>query len=60
MTLDEIEARKQKLIEKYKKLYAKYNDDSKADKQQLRRKMLLIASEISWLIEEKRRCRSGE
>lgn len=58
MTLDEIEARKQKLIEKYKKLYAKYNDDPKADNQQIRRKMYLIASEIGWLIEEKRRLRN--
>lgn len=53
MTATEIDARMDKLVEEYKSLY-RDNGGSNADFE-TRRKMMLIASEIGFLIEEKRR-----
>lgn len=57
MTLQEIDARRDKLKEEYKRIY---NDSGGQDAGfEARRKMMLIASEIGFLIEERRRLTVG-
>ncbi|HHW03396.1 MAG TPA: hypothetical protein GXX35_11430 [Thermoanaerobacterales bacterium] len=56
MTFDEIDNRIKKLIERHKKFYQICKNGKETPI--IRKKMMSIAAEISWLLEEKRRLRS--